>query len=473
MARYLGMNASRLRWIDLSFGGGVALALVYVAILAGFVIAGPPANDLSVTRSSYGSSVVTPAPAGGATESVGVRRQVLALGAEPAVADLTGSGASRVVILGPDHIAPPRSSTGPRLLAVAAAGGLLILGLAGAWVPNVAGVLVLLSLTVSTVVVVPLVGPPLNAALLVPGPLAAAIYASDRRRRLHRAVPGVAGVAVLVVPCGWAVANAAPIDYWHLPTLLAVLAIVALGTLGLIGAMRPAFQRAEARRAVTGRTAPFAPFLADELLPGRSATRLSAIEHERARLATEIHADVLPDLSAAIRDIEAGAAPDDVTARLRVISGELRDLTTERRLGVLEDAGLAAAIEWLAEHTEARSDVVVELNLGAAIADAQVGRPPRGVESALFRIAQQAIDNAALHARPVAIRVRIDGDAFHVVLEVADDGVGIAPDAENRALRAGHLGISDMRDQAASIGAAFMIGPAPGGGTHVKVRWPA
>lgn len=459
---------------DLPFGVGVALALGYVAILVGLVVAGPPANELSVARSSSGRSVVATVPVGGPAWSVGVRSGMEVIGAEPPGADPAGDWESLVVTDGTVQVALPRAPSGPGAVVAFAVIGALVLGLASvAWLPNVAGLLVLLSLSLSTLVVVPLFGPPLNVALLVPAPAAAALYASDRRRSLHRAVPAIAGIAVVAVLGAWAVAYVARIDDWHLPPSLALLTVVALGMLGALGAMRDALQRARARRAATGGAASLAALLADELVPGRSSTRLSAIERERGRLATELHADVLPDLSAVIREIEAGAPLAEAAAHLRAISVELRDLVSERRLAVLQEAGLVRALEYLAERVEAQTGVTVDLDVSGASSDDPRSRPPRDVELALYRIAQQAIDNALLHARAAVIRIRVDGDPIHVDLEVADDGTGIAPAAEDRALRAGHLGISDMRQRAASIGAAFGIRPAPDGGTLVEVRWPA
>jgi signal transduction histidine kinase len=58
-------------------------------------------------------------------------------------------------------------------------------------------------------------------------------------------------------------------------------------------------------------------------------------------------------------------------------------------------------------------------------------------------------------------------------LEVADDGVGIRPGDEDRAIRGCHLGLVDMRSRAAAIGAALQVGRHPGGGTLVLLRWPA
>jgi signal transduction histidine kinase len=209
----------------------------------------------------------------------------------------------------------------------------------------------------------------------------------------------------------------------------------------------------------------------DELVPGRTRTRLTAIERERARLATELHADVLPDLSAAIRSIDEGGSAVDAAERLRGIAVDLRDLMGDRRLSVLEELGLVPALEGLVEQVEARTGVRIELDVENAPLGSEV-RPPRDVELAAYRVCQQALDNALLHARPRTIRVRLDVDAGHAELEVNDDGVGIRAGDEERALRTGHLGLTDMRGRAAAIGAIIRIGARPGGGTMVLLRWP-
>jgi signal transduction histidine kinase len=192
------------------------------------------------------------------------------------------------------------------------------------------------------------------------------------------------------------------------------------------------------------------------------------MERERAAIATDLHGEVLPDLAAIIKSVEAGMDQADAAARLRLVAGELRELMTERRLAVLEELGLVPALEWLAERVEERTNVRVELDIqgdGGA-------RVPHEVELHVYRIAQQALDNALVHARPSKIRIAIDITAERLNLSVVDDGAGIAPEAESRALRAGRLGIADMRQRAAAIGGAFSVGPGEVG-TTMALRWPA
>ncbi len=397
------------------------------------------------------------------------------IGAEPPGADPTVAWDSLLVTDGTVQIDIPHRLLAPGIeLLVVAAVAWLLAAVAALWLPNVAWLFALASLAVTTLNVPILFDPPVDAALLLVGPLAGALYASDRRRRLHPLVAVAAGGLAVVVAGTWIVAELARFDDWHTLAWLSVCAIAVSTSLGIAGVVHAAWGRTRMETGVAGLagTGILAP-LADELVPGRARTRISAIERERARLAGELHAEVLPDISAVIREIEMGAPPEDAGRRLRTIAADVRDLMSERRLAVLDELGLVRSLEWLAERVEERTGVTVELEILGAGQDDQASRPPRQVELAVYRIAQQGLDNALLHARPRLVRVRVDVDAVHVALELADDGAGMAADAEARALRTGHLGLVDMRQRATAIGAAFSIGPRAGGGTLVAVRWPA
>ena len=158
-------------------------------------------------------------------------------------------------------------------------------------------------------------------------------------------------------------------------------------------------------------------------------------------------------------------------ARRRSAAARGESPSSIERLSILEDQGLVPALEWLVEHVETRTGVRVELDVeGAGLAADD--RPPREVEIASYRVCQEALDNALVHARPKSIRVRLEVDAAHTRLEVADDGAGIRPGDEDRAVRGGHLGLVDMRSRADAIGAALQVDLRPGGGTLVLLRWP-
>jgi signal transduction histidine kinase len=126
-------------------------------------------------------------------------------------------------------------------------------------------------------------------------------------------------------------------------------------------------------------------------------------------------------------------------------------------------------MEWLAERTEERSSVRVEIELGEGDADGEVGaRIPKPVERAAFRIALLALDNVVRHADASHATVRLHTDGGRLRLEVSDDGPGIEagtprPDPGR--------GLVDMRSEAAAAGAALTIA-ASDLGTRIELQWP-
>lgn len=454
----------------------VGIALASQLALAWLVVVGAPALSLGVSHEPGDRWLVTSIAPGGVAWNNGIRPGMEVIGISPADALPSGEWASLLITDGEAQITIQRHDLppGPEPLIV----GVLALGiaiLASRVVPSVAWWLLLLPPILASLFGALIVDPPLSLAVELGGPLVGVLYVVDTAGSWARIARFVAIGAVTLFLLGWAASYAAAQDDWVAIRNLAVVLTIGIAGVAFTGAIASALARARARSGA-GLSA-LAPAVAlglvvDEFVPGRNQTRLTAIERERARLATELHADVLPDLSAAIRSIEQGGSADEAAQTLRAIAADLRDLMGDRRLSVLEELGLVHALEWLVEQVEARTGVRVELD----VEDAPLGseaRPPRDVELTAYRVCQQALDNALLHARPRNIRVRLDVDAGHAELEVSDDGLGIRAGDEERALHAGHLGIVDMRGRAAAIGAAVQIAARPGGGTMVLLRWPA
>ncbi|MBI3622141.1 MAG: hypothetical protein HY208_08150 [Nitrospirae bacterium] len=142
----------------------------------------------------------------------------------------------------------------------------------------------------------------------------------------------------------------------------------------------------------------------------------------------------------------------------------VRRIATELRPPILDDLGLAAAIEWQAQEFHARTGIACRVVL-----------PPKKVtldqkrSTAMFRIFQEALINVARHAGAtrVGIGLRKKGDAL--VLEVKDNGKGIA-EKEITAVRS--LGLLGMRERALVFGGEVAITGVPGRGTTVTVRIP-
>jgi signal transduction histidine kinase len=93
---------------------------------------------------------------------------------------------------------------------------------------------------------------------------------------------------------------------------------------------------------------------------------------------------------------------------------------------------------------------------------------PLETKETLYRIAQEALQNAVKHARPSRLDVRLECDAASIALAVCDDGAGFDPGASFP----GHLGLRSMRERAARRGGTLDIVSAPGSGAQVRVSIP-
>lgn len=192
---------------------------------------------------------------------------------------------------------------------------------------------------------------------------------------------------------------------------------------------------------------------------------VTVLEFERGRVAEAIHDGPLADLALLVQRLDRDGDPE-VAALGRTISAELRSISHELRVPLLEDLGAGAAIEWLAERIGERTRVAIAAEL------ATTARPPAPVELAFFRIAQEAIMNAVRHgAGP--IHVRYAADRRSAALSVSDAGGGLDESAQARSLADGHLGLLLMNQRAEAIGATFSLESVSGGGTRVELEWEA
>ena len=211
--------------------------------------------------------------------------------------------------------------------------------------------------------------------------------------------------------------------------------------------------------------------LFDELAPGRARAHRAAAA-ERTRLAADLHAEIVPAVRDALAESERGGSPERLAASLRALLAEIDDLVDERHSVVLEELGLVAAIERLAERVEDRSEVRVTIDVDGASAGAGSGRPPREVERAAFRVTGLALENVVRHAPSAAADMTIVATPRDVVLAIEDDGPGLLPPSTDAAANAGRRGMIDMRTAADAVGATLTVGPASDvGGTLVRFAW--
>jgi len=218
-----------------------------------------------------------------------------------------------------------------------------------------------------------------------------------------------------------------------------------------------------------------------------AAQVILAQEEERRRVARELHDEAGQALTAVIIGLERGLAsmPEvyaaDLPIQPRQLMGNLRDLAAqtldevrklalELRPSVLDDLGLVAALRQYVRSTEERSGLSAQLTVvGWDEADASA-RLPAEVETALFRIAQEALTNAIRHARATSVQLRLRRLPGAVTLEVRDDGVGLAAVPSPEAGE--HLGMFGMRERARLLDGEFHATPVSPRGTLVQVTIP-
>lgn len=208
-----------------------------------------------------------------------------------------------------------------------------------------------------------------------------------------------------------------------------------------------------------------------------SAELIRVRENERRVLARELHDEIGQLLTAAKFELavaqhvvdEQGGRPDLLDDARPIVERALqavRDLSHMLHPAVLDDLGLSAAVDLYVKEFRRRHAISVEFaEAGMA------GRLPRDVETAAYRIVQEALTNVAKHAASSSCRVSLVRLARGLVVVVGDDGVGFEAGSERSASEWG-LGLVSMRERATQLGGSLVVESAPGRGTRVMVELP-
>ena len=201
-------------------------------------------------------------------------------------------------------------------------------------------------------------------------------------------------------------------------------------------------------------------------------------ERERARWARELHDETLQGLGAlrvrlaaslrAARPETMNAAVAGAVAQIEDEIANLRALITELRPAALDELGLGAAIGSLAETHGASTEIAVHLDLALEREDGVAPqRLDREIESAVYRVVQEALTNVAKHARAENVWIEVAENEGSIEIVVRDDGVGFDMDAR------GHgFGLVGMRERVALRGGTLTIVSTPGAGTELRSRIP-
>ncbi|MGE5672829.1 MAG: ATP-binding protein [Mycobacterium leprae] len=226
-----------------------------------------------------------------------------------------------------------------------------------------------------------------------------------------------------------------------------------------------------------------ANLMLDRLTEHRQAVAaqvLRALEDERKRIARELHDETSQSLTSIMVNLDVieqqlTGLPDEVAGRLRLTReiakrtlDETRRLMFDLRPAVLDDLGLVPALRWF--FTQRVQP------MGMPVGFEAVGfeeRLPDDLETALFRIMQEAITNAVKHSRGHRLEVSLTRANGEIVGTVQDDGVGFNPvQAISRDAQGGGMGLFGMQERAALVGGSVQVHSAPGRGTTVRVMVP-
>jgi two-component system, NarL family, sensor histidine kinase UhpB len=198
---------------------------------------------------------------------------------------------------------------------------------------------------------------------------------------------------------------------------------------------------------------------------------LRAQEEERKRIARDLHDEVNQSLTALLLRIEAATqdAPPELQQELaetkhlanRAMT-ELLDLARQLRPTALDDHGLVAALRTHVKDYDRRSDASAHFWV-----DPDIQELAPDVQLVIYRVAQEALVNAARHSGASRIEVNLERHNSSVCLQVADNGSGFAFADESKG-----LGLSGMRERALLVGGSLEIDSRQGTGTTVKLEVP-
>lgn len=198
------------------------------------------------------------------------------------------------------------------------------------------------------------------------------------------------------------------------------------------------------------------------------------LEEEAKRIAHSLHDEagqLLASVHIALEEVASGLSLEDrgslqkVKGLLDQIEAQLRRISHELRPTILDDLGLVPALEFLAEGVSSRSKVKI-------IVDSSIqGRLPASVETTLYRVVQEALNNVTKHSQATCATIHLQQEADMLSCSIHDNGVGFDPTAVLNGQRLG-LGLIVMRERMEAITGTLGITSHPGQGTILSLTIP-
>jgi PAS domain S-box-containing protein len=219
--------------------------------------------------------------------------------------------------------------------------------------------------------------------------------------------------------------------------------------------------------------------LQDSLTLSRALSRRleSVREEERARIARDLHDEVGQALTALKLNLQVvqRKSPDELSSPLESSVGTIdrllervRGISLDLRPSLLDDLGLITTLKWWTEHQVPQTGARIEL-----MADTIEPRLPLDLETACFRIVEEAVNNATKYAKARRINVILRKQDGRLDLVIRDDGRGFDLNAVlARAARGESMGLLGMEERVKHLGGLFTITSQPGQGTEIRATFP-
>jgi two-component system sensor histidine kinase UhpB len=211
------------------------------------------------------------------------------------------------------------------------------------------------------------------------------------------------------------------------------------------------------------------------LMRAMSARLNELEENTRRRLSHELHDRVGQSVTAmslnlnlvrtrlmAIQQLDMVDRVDRCVRLVDDMAQQVRDVMVELRPPVLDDLGLFAALRWYGAHFAEQTGLLVQVE-GAELPV----RLPLIVETALFRVTQEALTNVVRHAHARRVTLTLESEPDSARLTIGDDGQGFSPQRPRGLSERPRWGLISMRERAETVGGTMRIASAPGQGTRV------
>src|SRR3989440_10205236 len=189
-----------------------------------------------------------------------------------------------------------------------------------------------------------------------------------------------------------------------------------------------------------------------------------AVHDEAGQLLVAVHL-ALAEMALELPEAQQGQVTR-IGELLNEVEKHLRRYSHELRPTILDDLGWVPAIHFLADEISKRANIPIRIEAAFS------GRLPGAIETALYRIAQEALTNAVKHAEAKNIWIQARKEHLVLCCSIRDDGVGFDPHEAQTASHRKGLGLSAMQERVSAIGGTLQIESRPGHGTELSIRLP-